>query len=497
MHAWTIGRKLVTVIGMLGGLIFLAGAIVAYEGRRIRVAADHTTQAVARFTHLATLERMGEHLLFVEKDTIAAAYSNDLDTFTARVREVADVLADVRARSPKAAATLVLDEDVAELRQFDAGVARWGVVFAEVARLAEEGRPEDAQALSQDKSRPIMAANVAHLAAITARVQHQVDEAAAATDAAIVLLMFTCLAAPVAAILVTWFAIRVTRGITRALDRIASGLSDSAGQVAGASRQVATSAQSLSQGSTEQAASLEETSASMEEMAAMTRQNADHAREAATLMGHVERQVGASNGALRAMVGSMASIQDSSARVSRIIKTIDEIAFQTNILALNAAVEAARAGEAGMGFAVVADEVRHLAQRSAQAARDTAALIEESSANAAEGAGTVAQVREAIDGITSSVAQVKTLVDDVSAASAQQAQGIDQVRQAIGQMEHVTQGTAATAEESAAASEELSAQAETTSAFVRDLEAMVGTASPQAVAARIASPSRPGAAQAA
>jgi methyl-accepting chemotaxis protein/methyl-accepting chemotaxis protein-1 (serine sensor receptor) len=141
--------------------------------------------------------------------------------------------------------------------------------------------------------------------------------------------------------------------------------------------------------------------------------------------------------------------------------------------------------------------VRHLAQRSAQAARDTAALIEESSANAAEGAGTVAQVREAIDGITSSVAQVKTLVDDVSAASAQQAQGIDQVRQAIGQMEHVTQGTAATAEESAAASEELSAQAETTSAFVRDLEAMVGTGSPQAVAARIASPSRPGAAQAA
>ena len=268
-------------------------------------------------------------------------------------------------------------------------------------------------------------------------------------------------------------------------------------EIAAASAQVSTAAQGLSRDSSQQAASLEEVSASLQTMAATTRSTADNARTVASLMGEFDGEVQASNAMLGEMVSAMAGIEESSGKVSRIIKTIDEIAFQTNILALNAAVEAARAGEAGMGFAVVADGVRHPAPRSAQAARDTAALIEESSANAAEGAGTVAQVREAIDGITSSVAQVKTLVDDVSAASAQQAQGIDQVRQAIGQMEHVTQGTAATAEESAAASEELSAQAETTSAFVRDLEAMVGTASPQAVAARIASPSRPGAAQAA
>jgi methyl-accepting chemotaxis protein/methyl-accepting chemotaxis protein-1 (serine sensor receptor) len=211
----------------------------------------------------------------------------------------------------------------------------------------------------------------------------------------------------------------------------------------------------------------------MEEMASMTRNNAENAQRAAALMQDMARSVSESNGSLQQMVQSMTAIKESSDKVARIIRTIDEIAFQTNILALNAAVEAARAGEAGMGFAVVADEVRNLAQRSAQAAKDTAALIEASIASSAEGAAKVSQVAAAISAMTAAVDQVKGLVDEVNVASAQQSQGIDQVTQAIAQMEKVTQTAAATAEESAAASEELNAQAEASTHIVAKLQALV------------------------
>jgi methyl-accepting chemotaxis protein/methyl-accepting chemotaxis protein-1 (serine sensor receptor) len=163
----------------------------------------------------------------------------------------------------------------------------------------------------------------------------------------------------------------------------------------------------------------------------------------------------------------------SSEKVARINKTIDEIAFQTNILALNAAVEAARAGVAGMGFAVVADEVRNLAQRSAVAAKDTAALIEEAIANSHQGATKLEQVATAIRGITDSATKVKGLVDEVNEASRQQTTGIAEATKAILQASHVTQSAAASAEESAAAAEQLSAQSQTVSDLVHKLRAMV------------------------
>jgi methyl-accepting chemotaxis protein len=213
----------------------------------------------------------------------------------------------------------------------------------------------------------------------------------------------------------------------------------------------------------------------MEEMAAMTRTNAENTRQTAAMMAETESQVKAANGALGAMVTSMSAIKESSDKVSRIIKTIDEIAFQTNILALNAAVEAARAGEAGMGFAVVADEVRTLAQRSAQAAKDTAALIEESIAKATEGNVRVTEVTGAIAGITASVGKAKGLIDEVNTASHQQSQGIEQVSQAIAQMEKVTQNNAGGAEQSAAVAVELRNEAERTTTIVRELMTLVGT----------------------
>jgi methyl-accepting chemotaxis protein len=263
------------------------------------------------------------------------------------------------------------------------------------------------------------------------------------------------------------------RTVIRPVAAVVNQLMEGADEVSKVAGQVSATAQSLSQARSA-SASLEETSASMEEMSSTTRRNAENAVQAAALVIEVADQVTKSNVALGEMVGSMESIRESSNKVAKIIKTIDEIAFQTNILALNAAVEAARAGEAGMGFAVVADEVRNLAQRSAQAAKDTAALIEESIERSQEGSTRVEQVATTISSMTTGVNKVKGIVEEVREASQQQSQGIDQVTQAIMQMEKVTQTTAATAEESAAASEELNAQAETSMDVVRELEQMVG-----------------------
>jgi methyl-accepting chemotaxis protein/methyl-accepting chemotaxis protein-1 (serine sensor receptor) len=252
-------------------------------------------------------------------------------------------------------------------------------------------------------------------------------------------------------------------------------LSEGAGQITSAASQVASSSQALAQGSSEQAASLEETSASTQEITSMTRKNAENSKSAADVMATVDREVKEGNQTLDQMVVSMQQINASSDKIAKIIKVIDEIAFQTNILALNAAVEAARAGEAGMGFAVVADEVRNLAQRSAQAAKDTSALIEDSIATSRDGSTKLEQVAAVIRAITESSTQVKTLVDEVNMGSQEQARGIDQIAKAVAQMDQVTQTTAASAEESASASEELSAQAQALNQVVSDLGALVGT----------------------
>ena len=260
------------------------------------------------------------------------------------------------------------------------------------------------------------------------------------------------------------------------LHSIAVRVGQGAKEVTSAARQIATASQGLAQAASEQAASLEETSASAEEMSSMTKKNAGNSRSAAAATSEVGHAVEDGNQRLHEMIASMQGIHASSDKISRIIKVIDEIAFQTNILALNAAVEAARAGEAGMGFAVVADEVRNLAQRSAQAAKDTAPLIEESIQNARAGGDKLKQVADVMSGITTHASKVATLVQEVQQGSGEQARGIDQMVKTISMMNQVTQSTAANAEEGASASEELSAQAETLAQVVRDLEQLIGSA---------------------
>jgi methyl-accepting chemotaxis protein len=267
----------------------------------------------------------------------------------------------------------------------------------------------------------------------------------------------------------------VIRQINQTLLRTIADLSEGAGQVASAASQVSASSQSLAKGSSEQAASLEETSASTEEINAMARKNSDGSRSAAAVVTESQHKFAETSRLLDQMVGAMNGINASSEKISKIIKVIDEIAFQTNILALNAAVEAARAGEAGMGFAVVAEEVRNLAQRCAQAAKDTAGLIEESITNSADGKVKVDQVAVAIRAIADESTKVKTLVDEVNVGSEEQAKGLEQIGKAVSQMEQLTQTTAANAEESASAAEELTAQSESLREVVGQLAKMVGT----------------------
>jgi methyl-accepting chemotaxis protein/methyl-accepting chemotaxis protein-1 (serine sensor receptor) len=362
-----------------------------------------------------------------------------------------------------------------QCRQMQAVLRSWKTGINEVKGFVKAGQAFEA-AEAVDKAR-VLAERTATLAAAIDKAQADVlDRTRAAAAGSYRLGWWFMIAVLVVACGVGAGAWVAVRSIRATLGDVASMLKAATHQVLAAAGQVASSSGSLSQGATEQAASLEETSASMEEMGSMTRRNAESAQHAAELMAETTRVVRDANVALAELVGAMSGIQDSSDRVAKIIKTIDEIAFQTNILALNAAVEAARAGEAGMGFAVVANEVRNLAQRSAQAARDTATLIDDARQRARDGGTKVTRVEASITSITDGATKVKTLVDEISVASRQQARGIEQVTQAIAQMEKVTQTTASSAEESAAASEELNTQAEHSTGAVARLESLVGLA---------------------
>jgi methyl-accepting chemotaxis protein len=303
--------------------------------------------------------------------------------------------------------------------------------------------------------------------AVTSKATDAAASSLASSSTLLIIGVATCV---VLGLLLGFF---ITRSITKPIMTVATTLSSGADQSAAAAGQVSSSSQSLAEGSSEQAASLEETSSSLEEMSSMTKRNAGNAQRANDLAREASASATAGATDMQAMAVAMADIKTSSDDIAKIIKTIDEIAFQTNILALNAAVEAARAGEAGMGFAVVADEVRNLAQRSAVAAKETATKIEGAIGRTALGVNLSEKVAARLQEIVTKAKQVDELVAEVATASKEQTQGIDQLNTAIGQIDKVTQSNAANAEESASAAEEMSAQTEALKEAVGDLLALV------------------------
>lgn len=261
----------------------------------------------------------------------------------------------------------------------------------------------------------------------------------------------------------------VGKFLIKKVETMSNELAESTREIGNASQVVASSSQTLASGASQQAAAVEETSSSLEELSSMTKQTADNAAHAKALGAEAQQILDKVSDQMNRMVTAIQDVTKSSEETGKIIKTIDEIAFQTNLLALNAAVEAARAGEAGAGFAVVAEEVRNLAMRSAEAAKNTARLIENTIATVKNSHDLTKQTQEGFKGNVEISGKINQLIDEIAAASQEQAQGIAHIGQAVAEIDKVMQNVAANAEESASAAEEMSSQARVMDGNVNNL----------------------------
>ncbi len=274
----------------------------------------------------------------------------------------------------------------------------------------------------------------------------------------------------IAGLVVAWF---VTRSVTTPIAQIAERLAAESDKTGASAMQVAQASHTMADGASQQAASLEETSSSLTEMASMTARSSENAQNAKALANDARQTADAGAADMEQMKTAMQAIQSSSTEIAKIIKTIDEIAFQTNILALNAAVEAARAGEAGLGFAVVADEVRSLAQRAAAAAHETAGKIADSTEKSAQGARLSERMAGNLSAIVERIRKLDERIGEIAQASKEQSEGISQINSAVTNMDKITQGNAALSEESAAAASEMQSQAQEVRQAVGELMRMI------------------------
>jgi len=370
---------------------------------------------------------------------------------------------------------LVYDERERQLfRASD--VARDGLlaVVRDALALLRDGKVEDARILLRDRLDSVVQESMDRFNECieynTQIATNQVESARGKVRTSFILIG-TALA--VSLLLASLLGLSIIRSTTRALRTVSDSLENSATQTATASGQLSSVSQALAAGCSEQGSSVVQTSAALEQMQTMIRSTADNAQRAKELANQARTAAETGSRTMVTMNEAMNAIEVSSAEVAKIVKNIDEIAFQTNILALNAAVEAARAGEAGAGFAVVADEVRSLAQRSAAAARETADKIETAIANSRHGSASCSRVGESLGEIAEKVTAADSLVAEIATAAREQTHGIKQIGMAMTQMDGVTRGNAARAEESSSAAAELNSQANLMQEGVEFLRSLV------------------------
>jgi methyl-accepting chemotaxis protein len=476
MNNWTIGKRVVANSSILIALLLILGSTAYLNLVGIR------SQATGiRDDNVAGMVDAARISTSVKDSFIRSVIAGAATTADERERLIKEQesFAEVTSKALTSYESSIFHPEDRELYEtVKAARTHYGEVRAKYYEAARRGDTAGAGAILASDFKP---AYVALAKASDDLQEYNSTESTAAASSIVArtqtvnqIIIIVSVIALVAGVVLSYSLIR---NVGKALRGISDTLGSGAEQVAAASGQVSTASQTLASGASEQAASLEETSASLEEISGMTKRNSENAVKAneLTRAARATADKGASD--MKGMARAMQEIQTSSDDVAKIIKTIDEIAFQTNILALNAAVEAARAGEAGAGFAVVADEVRNLAQRAANAAKETASKIQGAITKTTQGVEISAAVEKSLQQIVDQVRSVDELVAEVAQASNEQSQGIEQVSGAVQQMDQVTQGNAANAEETASASEELSAQAETMKDAVGQLLRLVGGSS--------------------
>lgn len=473
MRGWAVWKRMATAFATLIGLILLMASGGHYGVSKQQGNLDTIAEKVV--PQLQQLSAIQAVILDLRGSMLAMNVPSLVGARARNASRMGKLRHEVDERINKCEASIMDSSERDVFQEVKLRYHKWNDVAIQFQALLDSGKDKEASELWESVGNPNYQALRVALGKMSAFAKEHSNEmlrSGLATSQSVSLMLWVLLGVAVGTGAgVGWM---VVRGISRELTAAADQIRSSVAEVNSASAQVAASSQHLAQASSEQAASLEETSASGQEVNAMTQRNAENARQAAAEMAQMDAGVHEANERLARMLASMGAITSSSDRIAKIIKVIEGIAFQTNILALNAAVEAARAGEAGMGFAVVADEVRSLAQRSAEAAKDTNALIEASVSSAHAGSTDLNDVTAVVKRITGSAGKVKMLIDEVSKAAHEQTLGVEQITKALVQMEQTTQQSAATSEESAASSQELKAQAEAMHDVVSALEELVG-----------------------
>jgi len=470
-----LSRKLLGGFAALIALVALlsCGAFVVISN--LTGDLERAANVTARKEYLAgDVNAAASQISSIEKGAVIASVLGDKTLSDATLQQFSEPASRLRKGLADLRAMAANEQTMSRLQALEREASSVTATHEELRQAMQRQQLDAALAIFAQKVQPRLEEIGRQAASL---VDEQNADLAAASEAAFVKssrLRVLTIAFMLIATLVGGAVFWIVTHTNTTLRAMTERLSDSAEHVALAASQVSGAGHALAEGATEQAASLEETSSSTEEIASITRKNAESALQVAGLMQNTEASAKEVNQTLDQMVEQMKQINSSSNKIARIIKVIDEIAFQTNILALNAAVEAARAGEAGLGFAVVADEVRNLAQRCAQAARDTAELIAESIATSHDGNSRLDLMAGAVRSMTGNSTRVKTLVDEVNIGSQEQSRGMDQIAHAVTQMQQVTQRTAAGAEESASSGTELSSHASVLRGLVKEMQQMVG-----------------------